>query len=229
MADLVLFVGSRSPYQFDILASPLFSACPDKCLVFDLNDNAIPLIPGIYMGIPPSLHTVAVYRYGFYMRVFDNGVLSENAPHDRCRYLFSFVGKADNAPSVRNAILGLDIVSDDWRPPPGPRWNDFAVVIPEKEVGGIPGKLATLERQAEAMGARAWAEWRRHFALDTAFTWIGDTLEGIQESRASCRAVVQRRRLREALRSRIHRRPFLGECARQVAALFTRRRGAGLP
>jgi hypothetical protein len=252
-------------------------AFPERSTVFANEDNSLPLLPGIYMGIPDDLRACPVYRYGFYMRIFDNVVLKDYAPHNRCRYLFSFVGRSANAPAVRRAVLGLRcdrallrdswsgqhdgdaayssilqeskfvicprgigpstwrvfeamrtgrspvIISDEWCPPPGPRWEEFAVIVPESRVSDIPERLLALEPRAEEMGFRAWEEWQRNFSLDTAFTWIGDTLERVQESRDACRPVIHRRRLREALSSRLHHRSFPKECLREICVRLTRR------
>lgn len=268
-ADVILFVGSRAHYHFDILASPLYQSFRERCFVFDSQDNALPLIPGIYMGIPEHLLDCSIYRHGFYIRVIDNKVLREEAPFSDCKYLFSFVGRGGNAP-VRRAVLGLNcsramlkdswsrqsdgdesyaailaeskfvvcprgigpsswrvfeamrtgrspvIISDQWRPPPGPRWDDFAIIVAEDEVATLPDRLASLEPMAETMGATAYAEWQNHFSRTRAFHWIGETLQAIQRHRDSCRELTERWRIVEALRSPLHRRSFFRERIREA-------------
>ena len=108
------------------------------------------------------------------------------------------------------------VVSDQWYPPRGPRWEEFALIIGEKQIDEIPDRLAEVERLAEDMGRKAYEEWKLNFSLSTAFNWIGDTLEMIQGSRESCRAVIHRTPLKEALGSPVHRRRFAREYARET-------------
>jgi hypothetical protein len=107
-ADFVLFVESTDNYHFDLLRSPIYRTHKEKSYLFDTRDNTIPLIPGIYMSIPTRLHGSDAYRYGFYIRVFDNQVLREYLPAEESAYLFSFVGKVANCPAVRAPLLSFD-------------------------------------------------------------------------------------------------------------------------
>lgn len=108
------------------------------------------------------------------------------------------------------------IVSDEWVPPIGPRWLDFAVFVRECDVPQIPDRLRSLEHAAEEMGRTAYDEWSRNFSLSRAFNWIGDTLESIEQSRSSWRTTVKRSRLLEAVSRRIHGRQYLKEYVRQL-------------
>jgi hypothetical protein len=56
------------------------------------------------------------------------------------------------------------IVSDAWQPPPGIPWQEFSVVIRERDVAGIPGTLQKLESRAAEMGRLARTAFDRHFA-----------------------------------------------------------------
>jgi hypothetical protein len=106
-ADCVLFVESRCRFHTDVMASMVYKEHKSKCLIFDLQDNTIPRIPGIYMGIPSHLHSFPIYEYGFYTRVFDNRVISDGLSFSQGEYLFSFIGSSSNCPSVRKRILRL--------------------------------------------------------------------------------------------------------------------------
>lgn len=269
-ADIILFVGGRCTYHFDILSSNIYKAAKDRCFILDSNDNTIPSIPGIYMSIPSRYHSCYAYQYGFYLRVFDNNVLQECASHDGCKYLYSFVGRVDNAPIIRKAIINLRderaflkdswsmqsdqdteysrilteskfvlcprgfgpstwrvfeamragrspvIISNEWQPPPGVRWQDFAVIVKEDEISSIPERLASLEPFAEEMGRRAWEEWERNFSLGSAFNWIVNTLSEIQKNQPPDSAFQPGYRLLEALSTKMHRRKYLREYARET-------------
>jgi Exostosin family len=106
-ADAILFIGSNCIYHSDIIRSPLYQQYPDKSLVFDLQDITIPQIPGLYANIPRHLHQYPIYEYGFYPRVYDNELLAQRDDFADCKYLFSFVGNANNYPQVREKILTL--------------------------------------------------------------------------------------------------------------------------
>lgn len=106
-ADVILFVGSRCKFHWDVLASPIYKAHAEKCLLFDFLDNTIPRIPGLYLQIPRALQAVPLYEQGFYIRVADNRVLRDDADFSGCRYLFSFVGRVANEPIVRGALMRL--------------------------------------------------------------------------------------------------------------------------
>jgi len=103
------------------------------------------------------------------------------------------------------------IISDDWRPPPGPRWDEFAVVVPENQIDSIPQRLEALESSAESMGRRAYEEWQRHFALDTAFHWLGNTLQSIHDRRTEWQHAASRTRLPQALRRPLRYRRYFKE------------------
>ena len=56
------------------------------------------------------------------------------------------------------------ILSDQWVPPEGPRWDKFSVRIPEADFEQIPALLERLEPQALQMGMLARAEWEEWFS-----------------------------------------------------------------
>lgn len=56
------------------------------------------------------------------------------------------------------------ILSDDWVPPVGIPWHDFAVRVGERRVADLPAILGELEPWAEEMGVNARLAWERHCA-----------------------------------------------------------------
>jgi hypothetical protein len=106
-ADIILFIGSRFLYHFDISSSEYYRRFPEKCLVYDLQDYTLPRIPGIYTDIPSYLHDIPLYKTGFYIQVSYKDHISYEDFSD-CKYLFSFAGSSKTSPIVRQKILDLD-------------------------------------------------------------------------------------------------------------------------
>ena len=61
------------------------------------------------------------------------------------------------------------ILSDQWVPPEGPRWDKFSVRIPEADFEQIPALLERLESEALQMGMLARAEWEEWFSERVCF------------------------------------------------------------
>jgi hypothetical protein len=61
------------------------------------------------------------------------------------------------------------ILSDEWVPPPGPRWDEFSIWLPEVLVGEIPLILSQVSEQHEEMGRKARIAWEQWFAKPVCF------------------------------------------------------------
>lgn len=61
------------------------------------------------------------------------------------------------------------ILSDEWVPPVGPRWEEFSLRVAEKDVASLPALLQGREGHAAAMGARARREWEEWFSEEVRF------------------------------------------------------------
>ncbi len=61
------------------------------------------------------------------------------------------------------------ILSDNWVEPPGPRWSEFALRVPERDCAELPRILEEREGDAVAMGELARRQWLDWFAPDAAF------------------------------------------------------------
>jgi hypothetical protein len=69
------------------------------------------------------------------------------------------------------------VVSDQWVPPAGPKWDEISLRWPEHGVAELPRVLLELEPGAEAMGRRARAAYEEWFAPDVVLTAMLDQLE----------------------------------------------------
>ena len=61
------------------------------------------------------------------------------------------------------------ILSDQWVPPQGPKWDRFSVRVPEAEVERLPAILAERRDDSASMGETARREWLDWFAPEAAF------------------------------------------------------------
>ncbi|MEJ5961897.1 exostosin domain-containing protein [Pedobacter immunditicola] len=68
------------------------------------------------------------------------------------------------------------ILADDFVPPNGPDWRDFALFYPEKELGGLPSFLRRNEYLAMGMGKSALEAWRKYFSSDVINQYYANTL-----------------------------------------------------
>jgi len=75
------------------------------------------------------------------------------------------------------------ILSDDWIAPIGPRWEEFAIRIPENDVGRIPRLLEECEPAAVAMGECAHKEWENWFSEEVLFHRLVELCLDIQRNR----------------------------------------------
>lgn len=56
------------------------------------------------------------------------------------------------------------IIADEFVPPSGPDWNEFAIFYPEKELRGLPEFLRRNEHRHEGLGRKAYEVWSHYFA-----------------------------------------------------------------
>jgi len=106
-ADVILFVGSRCRYHWDVITSDLYNIYRPKCLIYDEQDNPIMRLPGLYATINRRHWNVPIYQPGFYLRVANNTRIDWEPSYETCDFLFSFIGKVQNAPAVRGAIMNI--------------------------------------------------------------------------------------------------------------------------
>lgn len=104
------------------------------------------------------------------------------------------------------------ILSDDWVPPSGPRWDDFCIFVNEADVAHIPAILEQAEPEFPSRAQRARHEWERWFALDRLADTVTDWAVRILESASRVPARVL---LRELLAWHTWRRGVLPEVRRR--------------
>jgi hypothetical protein len=55
------------------------------------------------------------------------------------------------------------VVADGWVPPNGPRWNQFALFVPERDVSNLAAIVRTHEAEWEERGRLAYAAYHDYF------------------------------------------------------------------
>ena len=75
------------------------------------------------------------------------------------------------------------ILSDQWLAPVGPRWEEFAIRIAEKDFAKIPRLLEEREADAVSMGELARKEWERWFSDEVLFHHLVELCLDIQRTR----------------------------------------------
>jgi hypothetical protein len=66
------------------------------------------------------------------------------------------------------------VISDDWVPTPGPRWDDFVIRVSERDICALPGLLRSRESDAAALGEAALMNWNSWFAPNAVYTTVRD-------------------------------------------------------
>jgi hypothetical protein len=72
------------------------------------------------------------------------------------------------------------ILSDEWVPPHGPRWDEFSVRVPECRVGEISVILSNYSDRHEVMGRQARRAWEQWFAKPVCFHRLIELCADIQ-------------------------------------------------
>jgi hypothetical protein len=72
------------------------------------------------------------------------------------------------------------ILSDEWVPPPGPRWDQLSVRVPESCAGDISSIVSRFSDRHEAMGRAARAAWEQWFAKPVCFHRLVELCADIQ-------------------------------------------------
>jgi hypothetical protein len=75
------------------------------------------------------------------------------------------------------------ILSDNWVPPLGPRWDQFSVRVLERDFDRVPAILEEREGEAVEMGELARKEWERWFADDVLFHHLVELCLDIDRNR----------------------------------------------
>jgi len=72
------------------------------------------------------------------------------------------------------------ILADDWLPPRGPKWEDFALFIPERKVGSLYRIVKDHEAEYLPRGRLARQAWEQFFSPEKYWSFILESVRQIQ-------------------------------------------------
>ena len=75
------------------------------------------------------------------------------------------------------------IISDQWVPPLGPKWDTFSITVPEADVDSLPRILEQRQAEAAKMGLIARQEWETYFSPPVFFHRVIELCLEIQRAR----------------------------------------------
>lgn len=75
------------------------------------------------------------------------------------------------------------IISDEWIPVDGPRWEECSIRVKQSEIPRIPKILAGIEEEAERLGQAARMTWEAHFSEKPKFQSMLRQLGTIHQQR----------------------------------------------
>jgi hypothetical protein len=74
------------------------------------------------------------------------------------------------------------IIADDWLPPLGPSWEQFALFVPENEIASIYEKVKAHEDEYADRGRLARQAWEQYFSPQSYWDFILASIQQIQEN-----------------------------------------------
>ena len=73
------------------------------------------------------------------------------------------------------------IIADDWLPPLGPRWEEFAVFVAERKINLIYQKVKAYEHEYAHRGCLARRAWEQYFSPENYWAFMLSSIRRIQE------------------------------------------------
>lgn len=99
-ADLIIFVelGGEGLFAEWVRHHPWVKRYREKTFVFDVGDNTLPFLPGLYASLRQGYYEDARTRTGYYLRLDENPYIDFRPVQEEPRYLGCFVGSLANHP-----------------------------------------------------------------------------------------------------------------------------------
>ena len=85
------------------------------------------------------------------------------------------------------------IIADDWLPPVGPAWEEFALFVPENEISSIYEKMKAHEDEYVDRGHLARRTWEQYFSPENYWSFILTSVRRIQENQKYPESLYTRR------------------------------------
>jgi hypothetical protein len=84
------------------------------------------------------------------------------------------------------------IIADDWLPPLGPSWEEFALIVPETEINLIYDKVKCHESEYVDRGRLARLAWEQHFSPEKYWSFILASIRSIQQNQKYSESIYTR-------------------------------------
>jgi hypothetical protein len=102
------------------------------------------------------------------------------------RSKFALCPRGNGASSIRvfemmEAGIAPVLISDEWTPPLGPRWEDFALFVPESEIGDLFRIVKAHEGEYVERGRLARRAYEEFFAPDRYWDGLLQSIEHIRQ------------------------------------------------
>lgn len=96
-ADIILFPKISVAFGFLIRRDEIYKAFPEKCFAFGIDDEPVPMVPGIYASLRKDGYLPERARAGFYLSAMENPhvVFDQSTERD---LLYSFIGSTNTWP-----------------------------------------------------------------------------------------------------------------------------------
>jgi hypothetical protein len=82
---------------------------------------------------------------------------------------------------MMEACIAPVIVADDWLPPLGPSWEEFALFVSESEISSVYAKVKAHEREFADRGRLARQAWEQYFSPENYWSFIVHSIRRIQQ------------------------------------------------
>jgi exostosin family protein len=126
------------------------------------------------------------------------------------------------------------IIADDWVPPIGPEWKEFALFIPESEIGSVYEKVKLHESEYVDRGRLARHAWEQYFSPENYWSFILASVRRIQDTQKRTESLyastlpllvlqewTRQQRIQTVIRAKVRLKKMLG-CLQRASLLSTR-------
>jgi Exostosin family len=83
---------------------------------------------------------------------------------------------------MMEASIAPVIMADDWLPPLGPSWEEFALFVPESEISSIYETVKAHEGEFAHRGRLARQAWEQYFSPENYWSFVLRSIRRIQEN-----------------------------------------------
>ena len=98
-ADIILFPKMHVMFGNHIRREAVYKVFPDKCFAFGIDDEPVPMVPGVYASLRKDWYLPKRTRAGFFLSSMENPYVDFNPAAVERDLLYSFVGSTNTWPT----------------------------------------------------------------------------------------------------------------------------------